>query len=245
MDLKQLQIVDTDQSLYDSFNGFILSDDTKVFGKLLARTLLMNQVKDIPGDIVECGVFKGTGLLTFLKLKRYLCPNTLKKVIGFDFFDSDKLVDSLRGIDKEAMGTLFAQRNFEHKDGHQDLMEAVIMSCGFEEHEFELVAGDIAETAPAFVEDRPGFRISLLYLDMDLAAPTYAALDAMWSRVSKGGLVVFDEYAFHKWSEAAGVDCFFADKDVEIKTLNYICPSAYVVKNDLNFSSRQSYRTKP
>ena len=52
----------------------------------------------------------------------------------------------------------------------------------------------------------------------------------MWDRVVKGGMVVFDEYAFHKWSESAGVDRFFADKDVEIKTLNYICPTAYVIK---------------
>ena len=59
MDLKELEIIDTSQNLYDCFNGFILSPDTKVFGKLLARTLLAQQVKDLPGDIVECGVFRG------------------------------------------------------------------------------------------------------------------------------------------------------------------------------------------
>ena len=65
---------------------------------------------------------------------------------------------------------------------------------------------------------------------MDLDVPTYETLNAMWDRVVKGGIVVFDEYAFHKWSESAGVDRFFADKDVQIKALNYICPTAYVVK---------------
>jgi len=67
-------------------------------------------------------------------------------------------------------------------------------------------------------------------LDLDLGEPTEAVLEAFWARVCKGGIVVFDEYAFHKWSESNGVDNFFKDKDVEIKTLNYICPSAYVVK---------------
>ena len=43
MDLKELEIIDTSQGLYDSFNGFILSSDTKVFGKLLARTLLLDR----------------------------------------------------------------------------------------------------------------------------------------------------------------------------------------------------------
>ena len=230
MKLKELEIVDTSQGLYDAFNGFILSPDTKVFGKLLARTLLVNQVKDLPGDIVECGVFKGTGLLTFLKIKRFLCPNSGKKVIGFDFFNSEKLIESLSGIDKEAMGTLFNQRNYKHEDNQAQLFGEFVKQCGFEEHEFELVAGDITQTALKYVSKRPGFRISLLYIDLDLEEPTYEALNALWSRVVKGGIVVFDEYGFHKWSEAAGVDQFFADKDVEIKTLNYICPSAYVVK---------------
>ena len=230
MKLKDLEIIDTAQNLYDSFNGFILSSDTKVFGKLLARTLLVNQVKDLPGDIVECGVFKGTGLLTFLKLKRFLCPNSGKKVVGFDFFNTDKLVESLSGVDKEAMGALFEQRNYKHNTDQAELFGDFIEQCGFEEHEFELVAGDITKTASKYVSERPGFRISLLYIDLDVDIPTYEALKAMWDRVVKGGIVVFDEYAFHKWSESAGADRFFADKDVQIKTLNYICPTAYVVK---------------
>ena len=129
MDLKELEIVDTSQNLYDFFNGFILSSDTKVFGKLLARTLLVDQVKDLPGDIVECGVFKGTGMLTFLKIKRFLCPNSGKKVIVFDFFNSEKLVESLSGIDKEAMGTLFDKRNYKHEDNQAELFGDFVKRC--------------------------------------------------------------------------------------------------------------------
>jgi hypothetical protein len=230
MDLKELEIVDTSQSLYDYFNGFILSSDTKVFGKLLARTLLVDQVKDLPGDIVECGVFKGTGMLTFLKIKRFLCPNSGKKVVGFDFFNSEELVKSLSGIDKEAMSTLFDKRNYKHESNQAQLFSDFVKNCGFEDHEFELVPGDITKTAYEYAKERPGFRISLLYIDLDLDIPTYETLTALWDRIVKGGIVVFDEYAFHKWSESAGVDRFFADKDIQLKTLNYICPTAYVVK---------------
>jgi hypothetical protein len=230
MDLKELEIINIEQKIYDNFNGFILSTDTKVFGKLLARTLLMEQVKDLPGDIVECGVFKGTGLATFLKLKKYMCPNTVKKVIGFDFFDSDKLLETLTGIDKEAMSTLFKERKFEHKDNYVNYFAENIKKMGFLDHEFDLVAGDVCLTSKEFVSSRPGFRISLLYLDLDLDKPTYEVLQNMWDRVVSGGIVVFDEYAFHKWSEADGVDRFFKDKNIQVKSLNYICPSAYVVK---------------
>lgn len=230
MDLKELEIINIEQKIYDNFNGFILSTDTKVFGKLLARTLLMDQVKDLPGDIVECGVFKGTGLATFLKLKRYMCPNTLKKVIGFDFFDSEKLLETLTGIDKEAMSTLFKERKFEHKDNYVNYFAENIKKMGFLDHEFDLVAGDVCLTSKEFVSRSPGFRISLLYIDLDLDKPTYEVLQNMWDRVVSGGIVVFDEYAFHKWSEADGVDRFFKDKNIQVKSLNYICPSAYVVK---------------
>jgi predicted O-methyltransferase YrrM len=94
-----------------------------------------------------------------------------------------------------------------------------------------LVDGDIAETAPSYVNASPGFKISLLHLDLDAAAPTLAALEAFWPRLSRGGVVIFDEYAIDKWSESQAVDAFFADKDVEIKTLPYgRTPTAYVVK---------------
>jgi hypothetical protein len=93
--MNNIEIINTSQELFDSFNTFILSDDTKVFNKLIARTIIYNQVKDIPGDIVECGVFKGTGIYTFLKLKRIFNPNSNKKVIGFDFFDNKNLITTL------------------------------------------------------------------------------------------------------------------------------------------------------
>ena len=90
--------------------------------------------------------------------------------------------------------------------------------------------GDIRERAYDFVHDRPGFKISLLYLDLDLEQPTYDALQALWDRVSTGGLVVFDEYGYHQWSESLGVDKFFESKGVRVKTLDYLCPTAYVQK---------------
>ena len=168
MDLKEIEIFNSEQSLFDSFNSFMLSSDLKVFGKLLARTLLFNKVKDIPGDIVECGVFKGTGLFTFLKLKRYFCPNSHKQVIGFDFFNTKELLKSLSGYEKESMSALFRDREFEHEDSYKDYLEKKIIESGFKDYEFQLVQGDVCKTTYNFVKDKPGAKISLLYIDVDL-----------------------------------------------------------------------------
>ena len=230
MNLKDLELISIDQELYDGFNNFMISSDLKIFGKLLARTLLFNKVKDIPGDIVECGVFKGTGIFTFLKLKRYFCPNSYKKVIGFDFFNSKELTESLSPQDKKAMTLLFEGRNFSHENSYKEILERKILESGFLDHEFELIDGDVSRTVVDFTEERPGVKISLLYLDLDLEQPTYDVLNSLWNKVSSGGIIVFDEYAYHNWSESIGVDRFFENKNVKINSLNFVAPSAYVIK---------------
>ena len=72
---------------YLSFNDFIFSNDIKILGKLLHRYDYFNKVKDLPGDIVELGVFKGSGIATFSKFLEIYCPNSNKKIIGFDAYN--------------------------------------------------------------------------------------------------------------------------------------------------------------
>lgn len=224
------QVINTSQELYDSFNNLMFSNDTKVLGKFVAKVNLFNMVKDVPGDIVECGVFKGSGILGWLKIKKILDPNSFKKVIGFDFFDTESLINSLDGDDKYKMDKLFKTRSFKHENNFKDMLHNKILDCGFSSGDFELIEGDVMNSTYDFVSKRPGAKISLLYIDLDLEKPTYAVLSALWDRVSKGGIVVFDEYAYHQWSESIGVDKFFEDKDVKIRNLNFNAPTAYIIK---------------
>jgi hypothetical protein len=231
MKIENLELKTYSQPFFDCFNSFILSDDKRVFNKLIARTLLYNEVKDVPGDIVECGVFKGTGLYTFLKLKNIYNPNSSKKVIGFDFFNTDKLIESIKcTTDKETMETLFKGRNFNHEDSFKDLLHDKLMLDGFSETDFDLIAGDISLTSKEFTLSNPGAKISLLYIDLDIEEPTYNTLTNLWDNITKGGLIVFDEYGYHKWTESLGVDRFIKEKNLEIKSLNYACPTAYIKK---------------
>jgi hypothetical protein len=229
--IKNLEIEQNPQELYDAFNSFILSSDRKVFNKLIARTLLYNEVKDLPGDIVECGVFKGTGLYSFLKLKQLYNPNSVKKVIGFDFFNTDDLLNSINNeMDRETMSVLFNGRDFKHEKNYDTFLHEQILTHGFLDTDFQLVQGDVSLTTKNFLQNNPGFKISLLYLDLDLEEPTYNTLNNLWDNVVKGGIIVFDEYGYHKWSESKGVDKFIEEKKLEIKTLNYYAPTAYIKK---------------
>ena len=104
--------------------------------------------------------------------------------------------------------------------------------CGFESEKFKLVKGDISETSKSFYEDKPGARISLLYLDLDLEIPTYNVLVNLYDKIVDGGIIVFDEYAYHIWSEANAVDKFLQEyPGAELKHTFIKAPTAYIQIN--------------
>ena len=99
-------------------------------------------------------------------------------------------------------------------------------------HRIELVDGDIAQTAPAYVQRRYGFRISLLHLDLDTYEGTKAALNAFWPVVSPGGVIIFDEYAVDGMGESNAVDEFLKDTNVGLSAVPFSeTPTAYLIKS--------------
>ena len=225
------EVVKTDQSIYDSFNSLIFSSDVKIIAKLLARADLIKKVKNVPGDIVELGVFKGSGMASFLKLKDIYYPSiSPMKVIGFDFFDTESLISSLSGDDKDKMNSLFVDREFKHNNDAVNKLKESFNKMGYSEGDYELIPGDINTSVKQFVDSRPGFRARLVYIDVDLSEPTLNALKALWPVIPRGGYVVLDEYGIHQWSEAIGADTFFNDIYVRYHATNIPCPTVYVEK---------------
>ena len=221
----------TAQSVYDAYNDFLFSSDRNVLFKMLKRIELFDKIKSLNGDIVECGVFKGSGVALWLKLLDLHSPHDIRKVIGFDFFDSS-FVDNLpNAIDKEMMGQVFSRCNVSDACiSRENIQDKLVNVCELSPDKFELIKGDISIKSKEYAESRPGFRISLLYLDLDLDEPTYATLCNLWSHVVQGGIVVFDEYAYHVWSESNAVDRFTKEHGLKLYKTNVRSPTAYIIK---------------
>jgi hypothetical protein len=220
----------TPQSVYDAFNTFIFSNDTKVLSKLLFKLRFLDLTKDVCGDILEMGVFKGSGLLGWLKLKKIFYPNSFKKIIGFDIFNPEKLIKILDGYDREYMSKLFSSRKFLQNEDYINILIESILKSGFDLSDFELVQGDVSITTKDFAKERPGVKISILYMDLDLDKPTYDSLSNLWERISSGGYVVFDEYSYHQWSETNGADRFIKENKLVIHPLDCPSPTAFIKK---------------
>lgn len=223
--------IHSNQNIYDSFNNFIFSKDRNIFNKLNSRFYFYNKTEHLLGDIVECGVFKGSGLFSWIKMLDMNEPNSIKKVIGFDFFDPNFVNDILNKTDKETMKQVFDRcSDLDIDEVSLSGIKSKLDAAGFKESKYELVAGDIIKTTKKFVDERPGFRISILYMDLDLEEPTYNTLNNLWDRVVVGGIVVFDEHAYHSWSESNAVDRFVKEKNLKIYRTNIQTPTAYIIK---------------
>ena len=60
---------------------------------------------------------------------------------------------------------------------------------------FEIIAGDFLKTVPKFKKNNPGLKISLLNIDIDFIEPTLICLKHFYECVSKGGVILLDNYA--------------------------------------------------
>jgi hypothetical protein len=73
----------------------MFSDNSFVLHKLITKINIYNSDKDLYGDILEFGVFKGASLALWPQLKKLYEPNSSTKIIGFDFFNCDDTLTSL------------------------------------------------------------------------------------------------------------------------------------------------------
>ncbi len=203
--------------------------------RFLAHNEMFLKTLDVPGDIAELGVFRGQGLMTWANfLESYCISDRTKIVYGFDNWKGFVSMAREDGADIDELQKY--EGGFSPEAYYDELKDAIEI---FDSDRFipwkdrvKLVEGNIMETVPKFVDENPGVRFSLIHFDCDLYEPTKTALEYFWPKLSKGGVCLFDEYAIKDWpGETKAVDEFFADKDVQIKKLQWNnVPAGYVVK---------------
>ncbi|MEQ8396087.1 TylF/MycF/NovP-related O-methyltransferase [Thalassobaculum sp.] len=209
----------------------------RVFMKrFLALYELYRQVMDLPGDVVELGVYRGGSLMAFANFMEIRnMGDRQRRVIGFDNFRGFGSLEAKDGKEVPEVGK--RDGGFDSEDFETALRDAIAI---FDADRFipykarvELVKGNIEETVPHFVENNPGIRIALLHFDVDLYRPTLSALEILWPLVVPGGIVAFDEYGIPPWEgESRAVDEFFADKKVKLQRFDWSSnPGAYLVKD--------------
>ncbi len=208
---------------FKAYDDFLASASVDRLQKIAARYELLRMVEDVPGDIVECGVYKGSGLYTLAKLSSFMTPQAARKIVGFDFFGENRAVSMREKKDKEVL-----DRHDTNWTPQKTILEN-LAAAGITN--VELVAGDVVKTTARYAKENLGFRIALLYLDVDNYEGTLGILQNFYPLVTPGGIVVFDEYGLRNNGESDAVSEYFKGSEQELFSLPGIrTPTAYMVK---------------
>lgn len=218
-----------EQQRWDIYNQFALWGKLDRYTKMLARYELFKLIADKPGDIVEGGVLKGTGVLFWAKLIQIFNPQSRRKVVGFDTF-AGYPETATHAHDRK---TAKEFRSMQIQKDEQVSTETILNIAKEQglDHRVELVQGDAVTTVVDYVKDNPGFRVALLNLDFVLYEPTLAALKHLYPSVVPGGVIALDEYGVRNTGESDAVDEILEGRPVDLRMFPWSkSPTAYFVK---------------
>lgn len=211
---------------YEYENGFILTSAIYRMGNFLSHYELYKKILDVPGEIVELGVFKGSSFIQFGTFRELLENENARKIIGFDVFG--KFPDG--GV-SEGDRHFIEEWNEETKGDFlsEKELEDILNNKGI--NNYELVKGDILTTVDEYLQANPYLRIALLHIDCDVYAPSKKGLESLFDKVVRGGVIVFDDYGIVE-GETIAVDEFLeSHPEYRLKryTFSHMKPS-YIVK---------------
>lgn len=206
-------------------NNFYLSCPTQRLSKFIAHYELYKRIVELSGEIVECGVFKGTSLVRWAHFREMMGGGSAKRIIGFDIFGSFPGTEF--EADKKKLGQFVSSAGDQSIDTEQ-LME--VLKYKKLEQKVELVKGDINQTVPSYVEKNPELKIALLNLDTDIYEPAVTILEHLYPRVVSGGVVLLDDYGVFP-GETKAVDDYFKDQKVTIRKFPFAMTPSFIIKD--------------
>ena len=179
----------------------------------------------IPGDVVECDVYKAASLIRWATFRSVMESEFSRKIVAFDAYGKFPNA-GVESIDD----TSFTKKS-EAGGGHGLTVSEIEQVFRLKELDKKIcfVPGNVLDTVPKWLEENPRSRIALLPLDMDVYAPTRAALEQFWDRVVKGGIVVIDDYNAVGGATRA-VDEFLESKSIAVQKLGLSHVPSFFVK---------------
>jgi O-methyltransferase len=153
---------------------------------------------DIPGDLIECGVWRGGACIL---MRAVLAAHG-------DETRSVWLADSFQGVPRGDPANYKADKGIrlDRYAGILGVSEAEVRAnfqrYGLLDEQVRFLPGWFKDT----LHDAPIDRIAVLRLDGDLYESTMQALDALYPRLSPGGFCIIDDYHVMKPCEQAVTD---------------------------------------
>jgi hypothetical protein len=170
----------------------------------------------VPGDIVECGVWRGgSAMLAALTLLQLGDSERILHL--YDTFSGmsepgDHDVD-VYGLQMSSVWESVRNDRDNRAISYASLEEVRgnLAATGFSNDRVVMVEGKVEETLPERAPDQ----IAVLRLDTDWYESTRHELECLYPRLASGGVLIVDDYGYFKGARKAA-DEYFADREAPL-----------------------------
>ena len=172
---------------------------------------LYDKIKNIEGDVVECGIAYGGSFLILGALAKQ--EGRGRRIYGFDSFEG------------------FPEPSIEDKSEYRGIHKGKYSDVSIEQIEKLFKAIDLPKPAiiKGFLENTAGSfknqvgHIAFLHIDADLYSAYKVTLKELFDNVSQGGIVLFDEYDEPTFPGATkAIDEFFAGTNYQLQKIKWM-----------------------
>jgi hypothetical protein len=182
----------------------------------LSRSVRYVIDNDIPGDFVECGVYKGTSIICIIRTLQDLGV-TDRRIWLYDTFDGMPEPDTVVDVFYDAFETNESVHKtwetFKRDDGGSDWVRSPIDEVranlaitGYPEDNLVFAKGIVEDTIPASMPKK----IALLRLDTDFYRSTKQELEHLYPLLSINAPLIIDDYGAFAGAKKA-TDEYFAE----------------------------------
>lgn len=186
------------------------------------KYLVMNEV---PGDIVETGVFKGGNLILSKKILDIHSPDSKRTIYGYDTFEG---MAKPGENDKDIFGEnpiKFWSKNINQNYNAWCYSSIEEVKKNFTNEtsnnsSLKLIKGKVEQTL--LEQENLPEKISLLRLDTDWYESSKIELEILYPRLVKGGVLIIDDYG-HWEGVKKSVDEYFLNKNIWLHYIDYGC----------------------
>ena len=201
-----------DKAAFIEINQHTLTDRERIIG--LTRAVRYIEQAGIPGDIVECGVWKGGSMMAVARTLLNL-GSTERRLYLFDTFEgmtapTDLDTSQEYGSAKE----IWNRRKSEGSSWIRSPLDEVklnMASVGYPEEHTVYIQGRVEDTLPAAAPES----IAILRLDTDWYESTRHEMIHLFPRLQEGGVLILDDYFTWQGSRIA-VDEYLEEHGIRI-----------------------------
>ena len=199
--------------IFNTVNPYTMTSAERVAALVEAvRYVVAN---DIPGDFVECGVWRGGSSMAAALAFRELGDES-RELFLYDTYEgmsapTEEDVD----VGGQTAGAKFSQRQLTEDSSEWcrspiDDVRRNLESTGYPAEKIHFVKGKVQETIPGTMPAGP---VSILRLDTDWYESTRHEMQHLYPVLVKSGVLILDDYGYWQGARKA-VDEYFAAHDI-------------------------------